>query len=102
MVLTSRPHLSATERGKRESNTGDAGPACWAIAGEKSGGAGDWAAAGRWAEQLLGHGKARPEEREEEEFLFFNFIFKSKYKSNLNPFGILIKPKHHKNKYASA
>ena len=35
-------------------------------------------------------------------FLFLKHIFKTKFNSNLNPFAILIKPKHHKNKYAAA
>ena len=50
--------------------------------------------------QRGGGPKARESERERKKFLFFflNTFSNQKFKSNLNSFAVLIKPKHHKNK----
>ena len=59
-----------------------------------------WLRGGKKAE------RAKSREREKGEkgipFLFLKHIFKTKFNSNLNSFVVLVKPKHHKNKYASA
>ena len=102
-ALPDQVGLSATRAGKRSVGT----VACWtslrrehgekeAGRAEKSGGAGDSAAAERWAKQLLGHGKesnadlGQIQEREKREnkilFLIFSTQFQIQFKSKFKLF----------------